>query len=81
MLLESAFLLLVEEHPIRWLTQTAQNELVAHGGLARYSRIRKEWNGSSICRQGNIGNSHGNAEPAAPHVPAKKKTTCRKATL
>jgi hypothetical protein len=85
MLLDSAFLLLVEEHLIRWLAQTAQNELAAHGRLARYSRIRKEWNGNPIPTKSDIRNSHGNAyigdthfnvEPATLHVLSDEKT-CR----
>ena len=74
MLLDSAFLLLVEEHLIRWLAQTAQNELTAHGGLARYSRIRKEWNGSPTPRKANISDSHFNVEPATPYVLSAEKT-------
>jgi hypothetical protein len=42
---------------------------------ARCARIGKDWNGSSIPRKGNIGDTHFNVEPATPHVVSAEKTT------
>jgi hypothetical protein len=40
---------------------------------ARCARIGKDWNGSSIPRKGNIGDTHFNVEPATPHVLSAEK--------
>jgi len=40
---------------------------------ARCARIGKDWNGSSIPRKSNIGDTHFNVEPATPHVLSAEK--------
>jgi hypothetical protein len=40
---------------------------------ARCARIGKDWNGSSIPRKGNIGDTHFNVEPATLHVLSAEK--------
>jgi hypothetical protein len=48
---------------------------------ARCARIGKDWNGSPIPGKTNIGNTHGNVEPAAPYVLSAEKTTWPNVTV